>query len=191
MEMRWITLLNTKIFERIKSQDFPVECRGMYYFAKGRHAHQNRKVSGYPYFVHCKGVAFIIAENGGTIDQINAALAHDLLEDTETSFNEIRIVSNSMHCAELCSELRNNKYEIDELGKEEYMTDKLINLSDDALLIKIADMYYNLSDNPTDTAKKRMLVNLHALWDFYSKNNKVFADVTAELITTIFATFDD
>lgn len=31
------------IFERIKSTDFPLKCRGMYYFSKGRHAHQERK----------------------------------------------------------------------------------------------------------------------------------------------------
>lgn len=28
------------MFKKAKSQDFPVECRAMYYFAKGRHAHQ-------------------------------------------------------------------------------------------------------------------------------------------------------
>lgn len=94
------------IFERIKSIDFPLKCRGMYYFSKGRHAHQERKGSGKPYFVHPRGVAYIVMEHGGSVDQINAALAHDLLEDTETSFPEIKAVANgSDHVAELCSEL--------------------------------------------------------------------------------------
>lgn len=36
------------IFERIKSTDFPLECRGMYYFVKSRHDHQLRNVSNKP-----------------------------------------------------------------------------------------------------------------------------------------------
>lgn len=40
------------------------------------------------------------------LTKINAALAHDLLEDTETSFPEIKAVANgSDYVAELCSEL--------------------------------------------------------------------------------------
>lgn len=31
------------MFQRLKSTDFPQACLGMYYFAKGRHAHKNAK----------------------------------------------------------------------------------------------------------------------------------------------------
>lgn len=148
------------LFQRIKSTDFPLQCRGMYYFAKGRHAHQERKGSGTPYFVHPRGVALIVMEHGGTIDQINAALAHDLLEDTETSFLEIKTVANSTHCAELCAELRNNKFGIAEQGKEDYMTEKLLKMSNDALLIKLADMVYNSWDKPAEKALNRMYKNV-------------------------------
>lgn len=152
------------LFQRIKSTDFPLKCRGMYYFAKGRHAHQERKGSGQPYFVHPRGVAYLVMERGGTIDQINAALAHDLLEDTETSFLEIAAVANgSVHCAELCAELRNNKHLISESGKEEYMTEKLVLMSDDALMIKLADMLYNSYDKPAEKALVRMYRNVCGL----------------------------
>ena len=147
------------LFNRIKSTDFPLACRGMYYFSKGRHAHQERKGSGFPYFVHPRGVAYIVMEHGGTIDQINAALAHDLLEDTETSYLEIMTVSNSEHCADLCTELRNNKFKIEELGKTDYMTNKLMKMSDDALLVKLADMLYNSYDQPAEKAINRMYKN--------------------------------
>ena len=148
------------IFERIKSTDFPLKCRGMYYFSKGRHAHQERKGSGKPYFVHPRGVAYIVMEHGGSVDQINAALAHDLLEDTETSFPEIKAVANgSDHVAELCSELRNNKFEITEKGKDDYMSEKLMHLSNEALLIKLADMLYNSYDKPAEKALNRMYKN--------------------------------
>lgn len=162
-----IKINSTLAFERIKSTDFPLPCRGMYYFAKGRHDHQQRKGNGYPYYVHPRGVAFIVMMCGGNIDQINAAFAHDLLEDTDTSFMEIASVANSIHCAELCSELRNNKYDIKEIGKTEYMTNKLIEMSEDALLVKLADILYNISDVPTEAAKNRMIENVKML----SKSN--------------------
>lgn len=75
-----------ELFQRIKMSDFPVECRAAYAFAyKHKQTGAVRKSSGLPYFVHPKGVALIVLENSGSIDQINAALLHDTLEDTETS----------------------------------------------------------------------------------------------------------
>ena len=148
--------------KRIKSTDFPLQCRAMYYFAKGRHAHQNRKVSGYPYFVHPRAVAYLVMKYGGTIDQINAAFAHDLLEDTETSYPEIEAVAGT-NVANLCTELRNNRYEIEDIGKTEYITQKLLHISEEALLVKLADIYCNMSDSPAPAAKMRMLENVRNL----------------------------
>lgn len=152
--------IRTIAFERIKSTDFPLQCRAMYYFSKGKHDHQTRKVSEKPYYIHPRGVAFIVMMSGGTIDQINAAFAHDLLEDTDTSFMEIAVIANSQKCAEICSELRNNKHSIREVGKTAYMSEKLVKMSDDALLVKLADILYNMSDNPTEEAKNRMYINV-------------------------------
>lgn len=148
------------MFKKAKSQDFPVECRAMYYFAKGRHAHQERKGSGMPYFVHPRGVAWLVKKYGGTIDQINAAFGHDLLEDTDTSYEEIAVISGSEEVVELVLELTNNRHIIDQLGKTEYMTEKLCSISKDALLIKLADMVYNSWDQPKENAKKRMYQNV-------------------------------
>lgn len=168
-------------FERVKSTDFPIECRGMYYFAKGRHEHQVRKFSGKPYYTHPRGVAYIVMMMGGNIDQINAAFAHDLLEDTETSFTEIAIVSGSYHCAEICSELRNNRYTIEDIGKEKYMSEKLVHLSDDALLVKLADILYNMSDNPSKEGENRMRVNINHLLE----NRKITDAKCMKLINAI------
>ena len=100
---------------------------------------------------------------GGSIDQINSAFGHDLLEDTETSFTEIKVVSGSYHCAEICSELRNNRYTINDIGKETYMSKKLVCLSDDALFVKLADILYNMLDCPTDKGMERMKINVEYL----------------------------
>lgn len=149
------------IFKKIKIQDFPLECRPMYAWSKMKHEKQKRKGNGKPYFVHPKGVAFLVARCGGTHDQINAALGHDLMEDTDSSYMEIYMAGlKSQHCADLCTELTNNKHIIAEVGKEQYMTDKLLGLSEDALLIKLADMVYNSYDSPAESAINRMYKNV-------------------------------
>lgn len=148
------------IYERIKPKDFPVECLGMYCLCKVAHAHQVRKGSGLPYYIHPRGVAMIVKLCGGSNDQISAALGHDLLEDTEYSFADIATVANSVHVAELCSELRNNRHVIQEVGKTEYMTEKLLKMSEEALLIKLADMLYNSWDQPAEKAMNRMYKNV-------------------------------
>ena len=178
-----ITNFYSVLDKRIKSTDFPLQCRGMYYFAKGRHAHQERKISGYPYYVHPRAVAYLVMKYDGSIDQINAALAHDLLEDTDTSYLEIEAVTHSQKVADLCTELRNNDHVIENLGKEEYMNQKLMQISDDALLIKLCDIYCNMADNPTEKAKLRMLVNVKYLITnrVLSKSQKRLAEDILEL----------
>jgi (p)ppGpp synthase/HD superfamily hydrolase len=152
------------IFKRIKMADFPIECRAAYAFAKYKHKQTGavRKGSGLPYFVHPKGVAIIVLENGGTIDQINAALLHDTLEDTDTSSVELKTLFGE-NVADIVWELTNSKYDIKRMGKEAYMSDKLIRMTEEALFVKLADMLYNINDQPHDEAFKRMLTNTYNL----------------------------
>ena len=152
------------LFKRIKLADFPIGTRAAYTFAKYKHKQMNlvRKGSGLPYFVHPKGVAYIVMENGGSLDQIKAAFLHDTIEDTETSTVELRGEFGD-HVADLVWELTNSKYDIDKMGKDEYMSEKLKSLSDEALLIKLADMLYNITDRPAESAKTRMLKNTYDL----------------------------
>ena len=150
-----------ELFQRIKMSDFPIECRAAYAFAKYKHKQTGavRKGSGLPYFVHSKGVALIVLENGGSIDQINAALLHDTLEDTETSSLELKKLFGE-NVATMVWELTNSRIHIEALGKEEYLNEKLKIISEDALFVKLADMLYNLNDKPQEKAYIRMLKNV-------------------------------
>lgn len=58
-------------------------------FIEEKHAGQFRK-SGEPYVVHPVEVAIILAELGMDIDTVIAGLLHDVLEDTETTYEEIK-----------------------------------------------------------------------------------------------------
>ena len=171
------------MFPRVKVHDFPLSCHSAYYFAKCKHNEvinkdgtkgQKRKGSGVPYFVHPKGVAAIIMEYGGTEDQIKATLLHDTIEDTDTSYLELK-ANFGEHVAELVHELTNCKYEIEKIGKEDYMSNKLLHLSEEALLVKLADMLYNITDMPALQAEIRMLKNVsHTLLHREFKNDECY-----------------
>ena len=59
-----------------------------YEFAKERHGEQLRK-SGEPYIIHPVQVAHILAELGLDASTISAALLHDVIEDTDTTLQEL------------------------------------------------------------------------------------------------------
>lgn len=58
-------------------------------FIEEKHAGQYRK-SGEPYVVHPLEVAIILAELDMDIDTVVAGLLHDVLEDTETTYEELK-----------------------------------------------------------------------------------------------------
>lgn len=169
--------------DRVKVFDFPLECHTAYYFAKCKHdeVYQTRKGTGVPYFVHPKGVALMVMKNGGNNDQIKSALLHDTLEDTHTSDEELRVCFGE-HVQSLVRELTNQRYKIEEMGKESYMTEKLMRLSNEALLIKLCDMLYNIQDHPTEAQEVRMLHNVANLIE----NRKDLTDNTRRLAMMVF-----
>ena len=60
-----------------------------YEFAAKAHANQVRS-SGEPYITHPVAVAYILLELGMDTDTICAALLHDVVEDTDTTLEELR-----------------------------------------------------------------------------------------------------
>lgn len=170
---------------KIKMFDFPVgKCRLAYTYAKYCHSEigQKRKASEEPYFVHPKGVAKIVMENGGNEDQIVAAFCHDLLEDVPfVSYEDLKQGFNQ-HVADLVIELTNQRYKIDQMSKEAYMSEKLMKLSNEALLVKLADMLYNITDLPTEAQEVRMLKNVAHL----ILNRKDLSENTLKLAIQVF-----
>ena len=145
-------------------EDFPKNTRAMYRFAKQKHDATGaiRKHSGDPYWVHPEGVAKIAAAYGGTDIEIQAAMAHDTLEDTNCSYDELEEMFGD-EVASIVREITNDTEEVDRLGKEQYINLELISLSHPALFVKLCDMYYNQMDFPTEAQKQRMIKNINYL----------------------------
>lgn len=142
-------------------EDFPKNTRAMYRFARRRHNDTGaiRKVSKEPYWVHPEGVAKIVMEHGGSDIEIKAAMAHDVLEDTGESYDDM-VEKFGDKVASIVKEVTNDKDEIAKVGKEKYISEELCCLSPEALTVKLADMLYNMKDSPTEKNYERMRKNV-------------------------------
>lgn len=129
-------------------------------FAARKHRAQRRKdATATPYINHPLAVARVLAEEGGVTDPeiLAAALLHDTMEDTDTSYAELRGRFGA-RVADIVSEVTDTKF----LGKK---TRKRLQLararrtSAAARQIKVADKLCNLRDilamPPADWSEER------------------------------------
>ncbi|MCR4327763.1 MAG: HD domain-containing protein [Nanoarchaeota archaeon] len=120
-------------------------------FAKEKHKGQTRKFAGEPYFSHLENVSKIVKEcapKESKEEMIAIAFLHDILENTPTTEEELE-KNFGKKIASIVRELTTDKIESEKIGKGEYLAKKLSNnrkVSDNTLLIKLADRLDNVSD---------------------------------------------
>lgn len=117
-------------------------------FATKAHENQRRKFGDRPYIVHPIGVAEFVAVTKLSKNKdilLAVAILHDIIEDTEYNKNDIFKLFGQL-VADLVDELTSDKLAIKLIGKKEYLLQKMIGMSSYALVIKLADMLYNLLD---------------------------------------------
>jgi GTP pyrophosphokinase len=74
---------------RYLSREDLIRCGDAVVFASEAHGRQTR-LTGDPYIIHTIGVASVLADMELDADTLNAALLHDVLEDTETSADTLK-----------------------------------------------------------------------------------------------------
>ncbi len=122
-------------------------------FAKEAHKTQVRKFIGLPYFdAHVSKVNGIVKLYTTDEDLLCAALLHDTIEDCFDTIEEgYRVISEKFGkvIADLVMELTSSDDDIkNKFGgsKAKYLSHKMLNMSDGALLIKLADRLQNIAD---------------------------------------------
>jgi (p)ppGpp synthase/HD superfamily hydrolase len=147
------------------------------------HEGQTRKVSGLPYVVHPIEVYSIVKKfkESHNIDSIcAAAVLHDTLEDTAVTYDELEKEFGYM-TASLVAEVTSDATKVQLLGKLQYINEKLYGLTSYALVIKLADMLANVTDNPVPKTVKRISQHM----DFLEASGRVISNTHKKLIEQI------
>jgi hypothetical protein len=113
-------------------------------FARRVHSDRPRNFPPLPYLAHLRGVAKIVKDYYSNHDVIACAYLHDVLEHPGTTYEEL-VEEFGVQVADLVLELTNDQNEIRRLGKIRYLTGKFNQMSDGALIIKLAERLDNLS----------------------------------------------
>jgi (p)ppGpp synthase/HD superfamily hydrolase len=114
-----------------------------YNFAKKAHHGQFRKYIPIEYFVHPKAVARFVEQISKKEDLVITALLHDVIEDTEYGFTDIKDLFGET-VANYVLELTSDKTKIKKLGKKEYMANKCYKMTNEVLIVKLADRLHNV-----------------------------------------------
>jgi (p)ppGpp synthase/HD superfamily hydrolase len=115
-------------------------------YASGLHKDQVRKGTSTPYITHLLAVASIVGENGGTEDEVVAALLHDAPEDQggEATLREIRarFGDEVAEIVEDCTDTYEDPKPPWRERKERYLA-HLASASDSVRLVSSADKLHN------------------------------------------------
>lgn len=130
-------------------------------FAAIKHRDQRRKNAiQAPYINHPIGVAHILWEQGGVkdVDVLQAAILHDTIEDTDTTYEELVNVFGE-NVANIVKDVTDDKSKRKDQRKR-YQVQHIRHISAEAKLVKLADKLYNTKDlmqlPPTDWDVERI-----------------------------------
>lgn len=118
-----------------------------YDMAFNGHINQKRK-SGEPYIVHPLAVAIYLSDLSMDIETVTAALLHDLIEDTDITYEEIKNTfgTDVANIVDGVTKLDRIKYNTKEEAKADAIRKMVVAMSKDirVLILKLADRLHNI-----------------------------------------------
>ena len=146
-------------------------------FATKKHAGQTRADGVTPYINHPILVADLLKKykKSRNIDAIvAAALLHDTLEDTYTSYRELEDNFGEM-VASMVMEVTTASYMPQLVGKGNYLKHKMIDMSNYSLCIKLADRLANLIDAKTlsEDKKQKLVFDTYEIIEYLEEKREL------------------
>ena len=137
----------------------PVRIRRAFDYAVAAHEGQKRK-DGTPYVTHTIAAAVIAAEMGLDDDSVIAALLHDVLEDTDTSHDQLaqEFGQDVADIVEGVTKLTRIQYSTKEEAQMESLRKMLMAMAKDirVILIKLADRLHNMRTMEFQSPEKQL-----------------------------------
>lgn len=139
-----------KLLQKIKENciNVDIELVNKAYALASKAHHEQKRESGEPYIIHPIDVATILAELGMDTSTIVAGLLHDVIEDTEYTYEDIKKMFNEEVAYLVSGVTKITKMEYK--SKEEQQADNfrkmLLAMSNDirVIIIKLADRLHNM-----------------------------------------------
>lgn len=159
-----------------------------YNLAKKRHEGQTRK-DGSPYVNHPIQVADIVKSyfiNHPKINElITAAYLHDIVEDTNTTIDEIKCKFGE-YVAYLVDGVTNDQDMKKRMGKTDYLCNKILNMDEDILNLKLCDRLANILDlnGTSDTFREKYETETIMILNYLLTNRNV-TSIQREIIKNI------
>lgn len=146
-------------------------------FATKKHEGQFRADGVTPYIEHPKKVAELVKKykKSSNIESIvAAALLHDTLEDTYTSYRELEDHFGEM-VASMVMEMTSASYMPKLEGKGFYLKSKMLHMSNYALVIKLSDRLANIMDMDSlpQERRQRIIFNTNEILDYLEENREL------------------
>ena len=143
--------------------------------AEERHAGQGRpNISREPKIIHVAEVAALVENHGGSAEEIAAAWLHDIIEDTQTTREEVVDVFGA-EIAEIVDGMTDpdGYAALPLIERKKLQADRLVSKRKSVKLIKICDQYSNilsvLNDPPLDWTPEKSMI--------YIEGAKKLADI--------------
>lgn len=140
-------------------------------FSEEKHKGQKRNSTGDDYIVHPIFTSYLIVKfkNSKHIyDLVSAAILHDILEDTDTTQEEL-VKEFGLFISSLVLEVTNDEKLMKKMGKLEYQKKKVVGISNYGLIIKLCDRLSNIYDKPWQKYIKQTI----ELLDYLESNRKL------------------
>ena len=149
------------------------------------HKHRNQRRKGHeklPYINHPLEIAHVLWEEGGVTDPeiLAAALLHDTIEDTETTWVELRGHFGE-RIADLVAEVTDTKY-LDRDSRKRLQVAKAGHATPGAQQIKIADKLCNLRDILANPPEGWSLARKQEYFDWAQSVVDEIRDANPELV---------